>query len=248
MMGRILLAWLMLLAPVAVHADTRWDIVKRYPHDPKAFTEGLFWLDGHLWESTGQPGRSDIREVELASGKVLRSVRLPRQYFGEGIVNWRGEIISLTWQHHIGWRWTMNDLRQGESFSYTGEGWGLTQNGHDIIMSDGTDELRFLDPATMAERRRISVTWRDAPVRNLNELEYVRGEILANVWMTDQIARIDPKSGKVIDWIDLTALSRRVNLTDPDAVLNGIAYDAARDRLFVTGKYWPSLFEIRLRR
>jgi len=233
-------------APAA--ADTPWALVKRYPHDTAAFTEGLFLLDGALWESTGRPGQSDIRQVRLKDGKVLRSVRLEPQYFGEGIVNWGGDIVSLTWRHHVGWRWSRKKLKRLSSFSYSGEGWALTQDGTSIIMSDGTDALRFLDPVTLAETRRIAVTWNGAPVRNLNELEYVRGEILANVWMTDRIARIDPASGKVIDWIDLSALAREVNAPDSDAVLNGIAYDAANDRLLVTGKNWPTLFAITLRR
>lgn len=236
------------LVPLAAHAETRWHVVNSYPHDPAAFTEGLLFLDGTLYESTGQYGASEIRQVRLEDGKVLRAISLPDVYFGEGIVNWGDALISLTWQNHIGFRWDRASFDMTGSFSYPGEGWALTQDGTRIIMSDGTAELRFLDPKTLEETGRITVTDGGKPVRLLNELEYVKGEILANVWMTDRIARIDPKTGKVIDWIDLAKLSRDLNLTNYDAVLNGIAYDAAKDRLFVTGKYWPKLYEIRLKR
>jgi glutaminyl-peptide cyclotransferase len=229
-------------------ADTPWRIVKTYPHDSEAFTEGLFYLNGDLYESTGQYGTSDIRQVRLTDGKVIRSVSLPARYFGEGVVNWGDELISLTWRNHVGFRWDRETFTQKGSFSYPGEGWALTQDGKRIIMSDGTPELRFLDPETMQETGRVTVTWNGKPVRMLNELEYVKGELLANIWMTDRIARINPESGKVIDWIDLSALSRRLNLSNADAVPNGIAYDARHDRLFVTGKYWPKLYEIRLKR
>jgi len=228
-------------------ADTPWKIVKTYPHDSEAFTEGLFYLDGDLYESTGQYGTSNIRQVRISDGEVIRSVDLSALYFGEGIVNWGDEILSLTWRNHVGFRWDRATFAQKGSFSYPGEGWALTQDGKRIIMSDGTPELRFLDPQTMQETGRVTVTWNGKPVRMLNELEYVKGEVLANIWMTDKIARIDPDSGKVIDWIDLSALSRRLNLSNADAVPNGIAYDKIRDRLFVTGKYWPKLYEIRLK-
>jgi glutaminyl-peptide cyclotransferase len=219
-------------------------VVKAYPHDPSAFTEGLFYLDGRLFESTGLNGRSDIREVNLEDGKVLRSVKIPDRYFGEGIVNWGPQILSLTWQNGIGFRWNRSDFRQVGEFHYPGEGWALTQNGRDIIMSDGTPVLRFLDPATLRVRRRLSVTDAGRPVARLNELEWVKGEIYANIWMTSLIARIDPRSGKVKGWIDLAGLVAQNMYGDSDAVLNGIAYDAAADRLFVTGKNWRRLYEI----
>ena len=224
-----------------------YDIIHAYPHDTNAFTEGLFYLDGHLFESTGLNGRSFIREERLEDGHVLRSVSVDRRYFGEGIVNWGPEIRSLTWQGGVGFRWRRSDFAQVGEFHYPGEGWALTQNGKDIIMSDGTPQLRFLDPATMAERRRITVTDEGRPVAQLNELEWVKGEIFANVWMTPRIARIDPKTGRVKGWIDLGPLVAEHAPPDEDSVLNGIAYDAAHDRLFVTGKNWPKLFEIRLR-
>ena len=239
---------LLCLALAPAQAETRWKLVSSFPHDSAAFTEGLFWLDGTLYESTGQYGASDIRQVDLGTGKVLRSMSLPNVYFGEGIVNWGSDIVSLTWRNHIGFRWNRTDFAMKGSFGYAGEGWGLTQDGTRIIMSDGTADLRFLDPETMEETSRITVKWQGKPVHLLNELEYVKGEILANIWMTDRIARIDPQSGEVIDWIDISALTRRLKLSSPDAVPNGIAYDARNDRLFVTGKYWPRLFEIKLKR
>jgi glutaminyl-peptide cyclotransferase len=227
---------------------TNWGfrVVATYPHDPQAFTQGLFYLDGHLYESTGLVGRSTIRRVNIEDGRVLQSQPIPRTMFGEGIVNWGDQIISITWQTGIGYRWDRATFRQLGTWRYPGEGWGLTQNGTDIIMSDGTAELRFLDPETLQERRRVRVTAGGRPVDRLNELEFVNGEILANVWMTPRIARIDPASGNVTGWIDLTPLVQQTAGGDYDAVLNGIAYDAARDRLFVTGKNWPRLYEIDL--
>lgn len=220
-------------------------IVATYPHDPEAFTQGLFYLDGQLYESTGQVGRSTIRRVRIADGRVLQSVPIPPGQFGEGIVNWRNEIVSLTWTGGVGYRWNRRRLRRTGEWRYAGEGWGLTQNGAEIIMSDGTSELRFLDPATLAERRRIRVTHDGRPVEALNELEWVNGEIFANVWRTGFIVRIDPASGRVAGIVDLRPLAAE-NAGDTDQVLNGIAYDAAGDRLFVTGKNWSRLYEIDL--
>jgi glutaminyl-peptide cyclotransferase len=221
-------------------------VVRAYPHDPTAFTEGLFYLGGRLYESTGLNRQSTIREVRLEDGKVLRSVSLEPQYFGEGIVNWGNEIISLTWQDGLGFRWNRSDFRRTGQFRYMGEGWALTQDGKNIYMSDGTSELRVLDPATLAERRRIKVTYKGEPVERLNELEWVKGEIFANIWMGRRIARIDPKSGRVKGWIDLALLVAENANGDPDSVLNGIAYDSKADRLFVTGKNWAKLFEIKI--
>jgi glutamine cyclotransferase len=221
-------------------------IVKEYPHDPQAFTQGLFWLDGHLWESTGLVGRSTIRKVRLEDGRVLQSTAIPAGLFGEGIAPRGKEIVSLTWQGGAGFRWDRSTLRQTGSFRYPGEGWGLTGNKRELIMSDGTAELRFLDPKTMKERRRLTVTAGGRPVPSLNELEWVKGEIFANVWMTSRIARVDPATGVVKGWIELGPLAQQYQGRDPDMVLNGIAYDAPRDRLFVTGKNWPRLFEIAL--
>jgi glutamine cyclotransferase len=220
-------------------------IAATYPHDPRAFTQGLIWRDGHLYESTGQIGYSTVRRVKLEDGRVLQSVDLPQGQFGEGIVDWGDQLINFSWQNGIGYRWERRTLRRLGEWRYTGEGWGLTRSDREIVMSDGTHELRFLDPATLDERRRIQVTDQGVPVPRLNELEWVNGEIFANVWLTPMIARIDPASGRVTGWIDLTALAIE-NGRDQDSVLNGIAYDAERDRLFVTGKYWSRLYEIDL--
>lgn len=237
-----------LLVPCAAHADTRWTLVKSYPHDPKAFTEGLLWTDGGLYESTGLNGESEIRQVRLKDGKVVRRIAIDPQYFGEGIVNWGDRIVSLTWRHRQGFIWNRHDFKRVGTFRYEGEGWALTQDGRSIIMSDGTADLRFLDPDTLQEKRRVTVTWNGRPIERLNELEYVKGEVLANIWYENRIARINPSTGAVIDWIDLSPLAAKVQNADPDAVLNGIAYDSTKDRLFVTGKYWPNLYEIRLQR
>ncbi|HEV2745930.1 MAG TPA: glutaminyl-peptide cyclotransferase [Allosphingosinicella sp.] len=233
-------------AAPAETAGAGYRIVNTYPHDPGAFTQGLFYRDGHLYESTGLVGRSTIRKVRLEDGRVLRSVSIPPRLFGEGITDFGPEIVSITWQSGIGFRWDRDSFRRLGEFRYPGEGWGLTQDGSSIIMSDGTATLRFLDPATMRERRRLAVTAEGVPVERLNELEWVKGEIFANVWMSGRIARIDPTTGRVTGWIDLTDLAAEASGGDPDSVLNGIAYDAAGDRLFVTGKNWPKLYEIRL--
>jgi glutamine cyclotransferase len=244
-----LVAALLAVAPSAIAAVPVWgvSVVHVYPHDRNAFTEGLFYLDGFLYESTGLNGLSSLRKVELATGRVLQSRNLGRQYFGEGIAPWKDHLIQLTWQSHVGFVDDLASFRQLSQFHYTGEGWALTQNGRQLIMSDGTPQLRFLDPATLKEVRRLTVTADGQPVKDLNELEWVKGEILANVWLTNFIARIDPASGKVTGWIDVSGLMNPAQLGgDPDAIPNGIAYDAARDRLFVTGKRWPKLFEIKL--
>jgi len=232
-------------APTAAPPVYDYRIAATYPHDPDAFTQGLVYLDGQLYESTGQIGRSTIRRVNIADGRVLQSVSIPPGQFGEGIVDWRDQIISLTWTNGIGYRWDRRTLRRVGRWRYPGEGWGLTRGGAEIVMSDGTAELRFLDPRTLAERRRVTVTFQGRPVSRLNELEWVRGEVFANIWMTPLIARIDPASGRVTGVIDLTALAAE-NSAGEDNVLNGIAYDPAGDRLFVTGKNWSHLYEIDL--
>jgi glutaminyl-peptide cyclotransferase len=239
---------LLLLAFLAApaQADTPWKLVKTYPHDPGAFTEGLFFHQGALYESTGLEGRSEIRKVALKDGKVIERLVIPQPYFGEGIVNWKDRLISLTWRHRQGFVWNLSDFSPISRFRYEGEGWGMTQDGRNLIMSDGTAQLRFLDPETLAETRRMTVTFNGRPIDRLNELEYVKGEIWANIWYDDHIARIDPANGKVIDWIDIGPLAKASGATDDEAVANGIAYDAQGDRLFITGKYWPKLFEIQL--
>ena len=224
----------------------RVEVVHAYPHDRTAFTEGLLYLDGRLYESTGLEGRSTIREVRLEDGKLVRQAVIPPQYFGEGLVNWGSKLVSLTWQHGLGFIWDRATFKRIGEWRYTGEGWALTQNGREIIMSDGTPQLRFLDPATLKEKRRITVTAGGSRVSRLNELEWVKGDVLANVWMTDRIARIDPATGRVKAWIDLSALTAKVPRRGADDVLNGIAYDAKGDRLFVTGKNWPVLYQVRI--
>jgi glutaminyl-peptide cyclotransferase len=225
-----------------------YEVVHTYPHDVHAFTEGLLYLNGVLYESTGLERHSSIRKVQLESGRVLQKIDIAPQYFGEGIVVWDDELISLTWKSHVGFVFDLATLRMRRRFHYEGEGWALTQDGKRIIMSDGTAELRFLDPHTLHETGRVHVSLDGTPITQLNELEYVKGEVFANVWQTDWLARIDPDTGQVRGLIDLSGLlpgSERIpGQTD---VLNGIAYDAEHDRLFVTGKNWPRLFEIRLK-
>ena len=222
-----------------------YEIVRTYPHDPRAFTQGLQYLDGVLYEGTGQVGQSTIRRVELETGKVLQKRDVPPPHFGEGITVWKDEIIELTWQTNVAFVYDKKTFEPRRTFKYQGEGWGLTQDATHLYMSDGSDELRVLDPATFAERRRIKVTALGAPLKNLNELEWVKGEIFANVWMTDHIVRIAPASGTVVGYVDLRGLLPAAERAGTD-VLNGIAYDAAHDRLFITGKWWPKLFEITL--
>jgi glutaminyl-peptide cyclotransferase len=223
----------------------RCQIVRVYPHDPDAFTQGLQYVDGALYEGTGLVGRSSIRRVALDTGKVDQKRDVPPPYFGEGITVWKNDLIELTWQSHVAFVYDRATFEPKKQFSYPGEGWGLTHDGADLIMSDGTDELRVLDPVTFAEKRRIKVTAAGAPLRNLNEVEYVKGEILANVWQTDYVARIAPDTGKVSAYIDLRGLLTPQERARTD-VLNGIAYDAEHDRLFITGKLWPKLFEIKV--
>jgi len=222
-----------------------YQIVRVYPHDRDAFTQGLQFVDGVLYEGTGLNGRSSIRKVELETGKVLQRREVPAEHFGEGITIWKSDLIELTWQSHVALVYDRTTFEPKKRFSYPGEGWGLTHDGASLIMSDGSDALRVLDPVTFAEKRRIKVTAEGAPVPNLNELEYVKGEILANIWRTDYVARVAPDSGHVTGYIDLRGLLTSAERAKTD-VLNGIAYDAEHDRLFVTGKWWPKLFEIKL--
>ena len=231
-----------------------YTLVRTYPHDQGAFTQGLQYVtegsgptsSGVLYEGTGLNGRSSIRKVKLETGEILQRRDLAAEHFGEGIVVWQSQIIQLTWQSGLAFVYDRASFAPKQTFRYRGEGWGLTHDGTSLIMSDGTDELRVLNPATFAERRRIKVTAVGEPVPRLNELEYVKGEIFANVWQTDYVARINPATGKVVAWIDLRGLLTPRERLSTD-VLNGIAYDAARDRLFVTGKLWPMIFEITLR-
>jgi glutaminyl-peptide cyclotransferase len=218
-------------------------VIRSYPHDRRAFTQGLIYRKGFLYEGTGMNGQSGVRKVKLETGEVLQVHAIPRQYFGEGITEWHGSIIQLTWQSEIGFVYDIATFQQTKTFAYRGEGWGLTNDGTRLIMSDGSSSLRFLDPETFEETGRLRVRDQNGPVENLNELEYVRGEIFANVWHSERIARISPKDGRVTGWIDLAGLLPPMEHGGAD-VLNGIAYDEAGRRLFVTGKWWPRLFEI----
>jgi len=225
-----------------------FEVVHVYPHDIHAFTEGLFYLNGYLYESTGLEGQSSIRKVKLETGEVVKRVEVASKYFGEGIVNWQNHLISLTWKSQVGFVYDLTSFTRQREFHYAGEGWALTQDGTHLIMSDGTPQLRFLDPVTLAETSRLTVTYDGAPVRNLNELEWVEGEIYANLWQTNLIARINPVSGAVVGVINLAGLLSPGDIVAGQTdVLNGIAYDSRHGRLFVTGKNWPKLFEIRLR-
>jgi glutamine cyclotransferase len=225
-----------------------YEVVNTFPHDKTAFTQGLVFLDGKLLESTGLNGRSTLREVNLTNGQVLRQVPVPDRYFAEGLAVLGGKAYQLTWQAHEGFVYDEATFRLERDFTYTGEGWGLATDGHWLILSDGTAQIRFLDPDNFHVRRAIEVKLRGQPVSQLNELEYIQGEIFANVWKTDLVVRIDPASGAVTGVIDFAGLLPPADSGADTDVLNGIAYDSATDRLFVTGKLWPKLFQVRLKR
>jgi glutamine cyclotransferase len=234
-------------AATAGVVDYTYKVIHTYPHDPEAFTEGLFYLDGYLYESTGLERHSSVRKVRLETGEVVQQHDLPPQYFGEGIVNWKNRLDQLTYKSEVGFVYNLGTFAVERQFEYPGEGWAMTQDGKRIVMSDGTPEIRFWDPETLKEIGRITVTDEGQPVKNVNELEWVKGEIYSNVWLTDRILRIDPSTGKVIGRVDMTGLlDAALRIPGETDVLNGIAYDAKGDRLFVTGKKWPRLFEIRL--
>lgn len=235
-------------AQPVVAAKYTYHIVNTWPHDRQAFTQGLVFIDGRLFESTGLNGESSLREVDLATGRVRRRVDVPAQYFAEGLAILGGQAFQLTWQNQRAFVYDRETFRLEKEFSYTGEGWGLTTDGRWLVMSDGSSQIRFLDPATFAVMRSIVVTHGGLPVPRLNELEWINGEIFANVWQSDLVVRIDPRSGNVTGVIDFTGLLPPQDRDASTDVLNGIAYDAARDRLFVTGKRWPKLFEVRLQR
>jgi glutamine cyclotransferase len=225
-----------------------YEVVAAWPHDRSAFTQGLVFHRGNLIESTGMNGESSLREVEMQTGRVLKQVRLAQVYFGEGVAVLGDRAYQLTWQNRKGFVYDADTFRLQREFPYEGEGWGLTTDGRSLILSDGTERIRFLDPETLAVSRTLTVTRNGQPQRQLNELEFIRGEIFANVWMTDEVVRIDPATGAVrgvIDFSGLLATHERVpGHTD---VLNGIAYDPATDRLLVTGKRWPKVYQVRLK-
>ena len=233
-------------APASEHVDG-YEVVHVYPHDAKAFTQGLIYVDGHLYESTGLAGRSSLRMVDVTTGQVLQKHNVPTEFFAEGLTEWGSNLIQLTWQAHKGFVYDRFSFSLQRTFPYKGEGWGLTHDATRLILSDGTAYLRFLDPKTFRETARVHVTDEAGRgVESLNELEYIHGEIYANIWQTDKIARISPATGKVLGWIDLSGIIDKRELQGEGAVLNGIAYDAVGDRIFVTGKLWPKLFEIRV--
>jgi len=239
-------------APAATSTPARavtqtYEVVSVYPHDRQAFTEGLLVYNGEFYESTGLNGKSNFRRVEMATGKVLQQVDLPAQYFGEGIVIFGERLYQLTWQEHTGFVYDRTTFQQVLTFTYPMEGWGMTQDGRSLIISDGTPTIHFYDPQTLTETRQIQVTLNGQPVAQLNELEYVRGEIYANVWQTNLIVRIDPSDGRVLGVIDMSGLLTPEDMRPQVDVLNGIAYDEATDRLFVTGKLWPKVFEIKVK-
>lgn len=260
-LAAFLMAALVCLLPGLVHAEAGppsagqkqvglpvygYRVVNVYPHDRQAYTQGLIWCDGFLYEGTGLNGASSLRKVRLETGRVVEQHSLDRQYFGEGITEWGGRLLQLTWKSNLGFIYDRSSLKVLGTFNYLGEGWGLTHDRDRLIMSDGTATLRFLDPRTLRETGRLNVRYGDVPLTDLNELEFVQGEIYANVYQTDWIARISPQTGAVTGWIDLRGLLPEADRRIPVDVLNGIAYDAGRKRLFVTGKLWPKLFEIEL--
>lgn len=222
-----------------------YKVVKTYPHDRTAFTQGLIFQDGFLYEGTGLRGRSVLRKVELETGNVLQEHRLADWFFGEGVTLWKDKLIQLTWQSYTGFVYDRDSFDLLGEFAYRTEGWGLTHDGIHLIMSDGTANLYFLDPETFEQVRRVTVRDRDTPRDYVNELEYIRGQVYANIWHQDRIAMISPETGRIIGWIELNGLLTPEERARAN-VLNGIAYDAQADRLFVTGKFWPKLFEIKL--
>lgn len=237
------LAFIVLTAQYASTPVYTYKVVKAYPHDPQAFTQGLIFLDGFLYEGTGLNGRSGLRKVNLETGKVVQQKPIEEQYFGEGITDWGNDLVQITWQSGVGWVYDRATFQRKKQFKYGGEGWGITHDSKRLIMSDGSPVLRFLDPVTQAETGRIVVLDGRRPIANLNELEYVKGEIWANIWQTYRIARISPQTGQVLGWIDFSGIIQESGDMD---VMNGIAYDAKRDRLFVTGKLWPKIFQVKV--
>lgn len=223
-----------------------YEVVNIFPHDTEAFTQGLIYVDGYLYESTGLYGESTLRKVALETGEVLQQVELDDQYFAEGLTHWENKLIQLTWREGTGFVYHLEDFSIFEQFSYESEGWGLTSLENALVMSDGSENLTFLDPENYQALASIAVHFQDETIPRLNELETIHGKIYANIWQTDDIVRIEPDSGRVTAWIDMSGLLPETLRNEDTDVLNGIAYDAENDRLFVTGKRWPKLYEIRL--
>lgn len=248
-MPKITAALLLLSSAVTIRAQTPqygYQVVHVYPHDRNAFTQGLEFRAGFLYEGTGLEGRSTVRKEKLETGQVLQEIKLDPQYFGEGITVMNQQIFELTWKAQTGFIYDQASFRQLRTFNYSGEGWGLANDGQQVYMSDGSAEIRVWDPVTLQEKRSFTVRDQGRPVLFLNELEYVHGELFANVWQTDRVARISPRDGRVVGWIDLSGLLATDDRAEPVDVLNGIAYDVLGDRLFVTGKLWPKLFQIKI--
>lgn len=232
----------------AVVQNFGYEIVNIWPHDPSAFTQGLVVLDGKILESTGQIGRSSLRNVEIQTGRILKKLDVPPPYFAEGIALLNNKIYQLTWEDEVGFIYDAQSFEKLGEFKYDGEGWGLTTDGRSLILSDGSNRIRFLDPDSFQVTKTIAVMDAKVPVKQLNELEFVNGEIYANVWHDDRIAVISPQTGRVTAWIDLAGLLQPGDVQDSEAVLNGIAHDQSTGRLFVTGKLWPKLFELKIKR
>jgi glutamine cyclotransferase len=246
----VLVAFLLACAPATV-AQRRpapvqsYKVVATFPHDTTAFTQGLVFADGELFESTGLNGESTLRRVDLTTGKTLQRIDIPKRYFAEGLALVGDELLQLTWQHHLGFVYDRKTFKQKRTFSYNTEGWGIAYDGASrLVMSDGSDALTFLDPKSFSATKTLRVRDAGRPVTNLNELEWIEGEIWANVWQTDRIARISPTTGDVNAWIDLSSLFPRQQRMPPADELNGIAYDRAARRIFITGKKWPRLYQI----
>ncbi len=234
--------------PGPAPARYTFTVVNEYPHDPEAFTQGLIYRDGYLFESTGLNGRSSLRKVRLDTGEVVQRIDVDARYFAEGLVDWNSRLIQLTWQSNIGFVYALDTFALQRTFPYAGEGWGLTRDDRRLIMSDGSSTLRFLDPETFDETGRLAVTERGLAVNNLNELEMVQGEVYANIWQTDEVVVIAPGTGHVTARIDFSPLRARLDPGRAIDVFNGIAWDEAGGRLLVTGKLWPRLFEVRINR
>lgn len=222
-----------------------YKVVATFPHDTSSFTQGLVFADGDLYESTGLNGESTLRRVDIKTGKTLQRIDIPKQYFAEGLALVGDELLQLTWQHKLGFVYDRKTFKQKRTFTYNSEGWGIAYDGRSrLVMSDGSDRLTFLDPKTLGTQKTLRVQDAGRPVMNLNELEWVENEIWANVWQTDRIARINPNTGDVNAWIDLSSLFPRAQRMPPADELNGIAYDKATRRIFITGKKWPRLYQI----
>lgn len=241
-------------APPLMSEDARpptvlaYEVVTSWPHDRGAFTQGLVYRDGYLYESTGLNGRSSLRKVALETGEVVQHATVEKQYFAEGLTDWKDQLIQITWQSRLGFTYNLKSFKPSGQFNYSGEGWGITHDGKRLILSDGTSTLRYLDAQTYLPIGKLEVTYQGKPLANLNELEFVRGRIFANVWQSNSIVVIDPANGRVSAQIDLPGLLTAEERSSGVDVLNGIAYDAKRDRLFVTGKLWPKVFEIKLKK